>query len=133
MQKEEHRVNESEALEQLKGQMSAVSPEKTEENGNRFLDDALGCVVGAAVLYVVYVTAFLIHLYTLYIAATESGFMAMLSTLLAPVISEIYWFIRVTASMGIVNPYSIIILGWVISFIFILLCCFIQKKRGKAL
>ena len=35
MQKEERRVNESEALEQLKGQMSTVSPEKIEELSNK--------------------------------------------------------------------------------------------------
>lgn len=97
-----------------------------------FLDDIIGCVVGVAGLYVSF-AGLLIHLYTLYIAAKMSGFVAMGLSFVAPVLAEIYWFVKITASKGIINPYSIIVLGCVISFAVIWFCVIIQDRRGKGM
>lgn len=68
-----------------------------------------GVLAGSAVA-VLLSSAFIIHAYTVYVAAKTSGLIATMITLVLPVLSEIYWFFRLLFTEGLVNGYTIMLM-----------------------
>ena len=68
-----------------------------------------GLLAGSAVA-ILLSSAFIIHAYTVYVAAKTSGLIATMITLVLPVLSEIYWFFRLLFTEGLVNGYTILLL-----------------------
>ena len=58
-----------------------------------------------------------IHVWTIVIAFTISGLFAAVFTLVFPVLSELYWFVKVWSNVGLDSTYCMAILAYVGLFI----------------
>lgn len=77
----------------------------------------------------------LIHVLTILIAFSVSGIIGAIISLMLPLISQIFWFIKMWSVAGtILNPYCIIILAYIGSWIVIivgLLVVAYASERGQ--
>lgn len=95
------------------------------EKSNWIKSIMLGIAAGVMTIsgVVLWLGGILIHLWTIIIAFSVSGFFAAFMTFMLPVLAQIYWlFESFRYSETYLNNYSLAILVYVILFVFVLLC-----------
>lgn len=81
------------------------------------ISSILDAVSGVSVLAIT-LAGVLIHVWTIIISYSASGFLAAVVAFALPVASEVFWLVRLINKFGLLNPYSIVLLTYVI-FIFV--------------
>ncbi len=82
------------------------------------IKEGAGCALVGIAYPVIGILGLIIHIWTIVIAYTVSGLIGAIITLIFPVLSQIYWFIKVWSFAGtILNLYCIAILAYVGCFI----------------
>lgn len=70
-----------------------------------------------------------IHVWTIVLAFSFSGIFAAVLTLIFPVFSEIYWFLKVGLNIGFDNNYCLAIIAYVIIFVIAMIAGFFATSR----
>lgn len=81
-------------------------------NTRESISSTLEVASGISVLAVVLAGVF-IHVWTIIIAHSASGFWSAVVAFVLPGLSELFWFFRLTSKFGFFNPYSIALLVYV--------------------
>lgn len=93
---------------------------------------ASGCFFGGLTGLALYVFGGIIHMVTIYIAFKISGILAAVFTGGLPVISQIYWAIKLWTLSGIFfNPFTAVLIIYIGIFILYLGCLFLAGKADK--
>jgi hypothetical protein len=71
-----------------------------------------GTGIAGIALLVAVILALVIHVWTIVIAFSETGLFGGALTLVFPIFSEVYWFIRVWHALGIDSMYCVAILAY---------------------
>lgn len=82
------------------------------------IKEGTGCALVGIAYPVIGILGLIIHIWTIVIAYNVSGLIGAIVTLIFPVLSQIYWFIKVWSFAGtVLNFYCIAILAYVGGFI----------------
>jgi len=77
--------------------------------------------IGAPLWILIQIGGILIHVWTIILAYAFSGLFAAAITFCMPVISELYWFVKIGSRYGFNHQYCIIIMGFIGVSIFVFL------------
>lgn len=77
--------------------------------------------IATIITFALYIIGGLLHLWSVFIALGEKGFIACAVTFFAPIISQIYWFFYCNGKYGgVLNTYSLAILIYIVAWIIVI-------------